>query len=408
MPAFMSASHQTKERSASVLIAGGGIGGLAAGLALARAGQAVQVFERAAQPSEHGAGIQLGPNAMRVLQHWGLDRALSPYLVEPEGLEVRSAHSDRVLGRLRLGAAMRQRYGASYGLIHRADLHRVLREALAQTSGSALQFDHAMQAYTMTEEGVDVNFAHGAQVRGDWLLGADGAWSAVRAQLLGDGQPQPTGHLAYRALLPQALVPARWQSQQVTVWLGRGLHVVHYPVRRGECLNVVVLVEGRIAGDLSDWNQAAKAQDLQACLQGHCSALCDLIGLAPSWRLWALSARAPMQGAHQQAQGRVALLGDAAHPMLPYLAQGAAMAIEDAQTLAQVMNGLPGSSDVPERLQLYAQRRWQRNARVQARALRNGRIFHAHGPMAWGRNLAMGVLGESLLRMDWLYGHQSG
>jgi salicylate hydroxylase len=216
-------------------------------------------------------------------------------------------------------------------------------------------------------------------------------------------------------MVRQSDLPATLRSQQVIAWLGPKLHVVQYPVRSGEWLNVVAIVHGRVVGDMSNWDHSANAQDLLEVMAATCAPLKDLITAIGSWRLWPLSIRPPMQGAHQHAKGRVALLGDAAHPMVPYLAQGAAMAIEDAATLADILTcgGLfnvnevnSNPIDVPGLLLHYAQARWQRNARVQARAIRNGEIFHATGPMRWGRDMAMRLLGEDLLDMPWLYGHQ--
>jgi salicylate hydroxylase len=177
---------------------------------------------------------------------------------------------------------------------------------------------------------VSLETTEGLTVEGDVLIGADGLWSRVREIMLNDGPPRVSGHLAYRAMLPQSDLPMRLRSQQVTAWLGPRLHVVQYPVRCGDWLNVVAIVHGEIGGDLHDWDHSANADDLQREMGATCPALRDLIAAVPSWRLWALCDRPPMQGAWQQAQGRVALLGDAAHPMRPYLAQGAGMAIEDA------------------------------------------------------------------------------
>ena len=181
------------------------------------------------------------------------------------------------------------------------------------------------------------------------------------------------------------------------------MHVVQYPVRSGEWLNIVVFVHGEVPDDFQNWDHSANALDLKSAVQGSCNALHSLLEAVPSWRLWVMHDRPPMQGAHQHAQGRVALLGDAAHPMRPYLAQGAGMAIEDAAELGSVLNG-SAAQNVPAALQQFAARRWQRNARVQARALRNGHIFHATGPMRWGRDVAMKLMGETLLDMPWLYG----
>jgi salicylate hydroxylase len=191
------------------------------------------------------------------------------------------------------------------------------------------------------------------------------------------------------------------------------MHVVQYPVCGGEWLNVVAIVHGQVQGDMSHWDHSGNAAELQQRLQGTCKLLRDLIQAVPDWRLWALSIRPPMRSGREQAGGRVALLGDAAHPMVPYLAQGAGMAIEDAAVLAGVLDeggllaaneGQPvAASLVPGLLRQYAQQRWQRNARVQATAIRNGKIFHASGLMAFGRNAAMKIRGERLLDQPWLY-----
>jgi len=398
---------------AQVLIAGGGIGGLSAALACARAGAQVTLFERSAEFGEVGAGIQLGPNVMRVLSNWGFKEALTALTAIPQRLQIRSALSGAELGVLPLGDAMLARYGAPYATIGRADLHGLLLQTVQQRGDVDLQLSSPVVAFDQTDLGVTVELAHEQQVPGQVLVAADGGWSTLRQQLLGDGSPRPTGHLAYRAMLRQSDLPAQLRSQQITAWLGPKLHVVQYPVRGGEWLNVVAIVHGRVQGDMACWDHSANAQDLQRAMTGTCSPLRDLIHAIGHWRLWPLSIRAPMRGPHEHAKGRVALLGDAAHPMLPYLAQGAAMAIEDAATLAAALalGGLFGGSvnrqggaDVVGSLQHYAQQRWQRNARVQARAIRNGEIFHATGVTRWGRDAAMKLLGKGLLDQPWLYG----
>jgi salicylate hydroxylase len=234
-------------------------------------------------------------------------------------------------------------------------------------------------------------------------VGADGLWSAVRTQLLHDAPPRASGHVAYRALVLQTDLPAHLRSANVTLWLAPKLHMVHYPVRGGDWLNLVVVVEGESLGHPQSWDHPAQAAVLQEALVRAQvgSAVQDIVWAVQDWRLWPLHARLPMRGAHELAQGRVALLGDAAHPMLPYLAQGAGMAIEDAAALAEALSLHPGAA--PQALQHYAKQRWQRNARVQARAWRNGRIFHASGPLAWGRDLALRWLGQRLLEVPWLY-----
>jgi len=398
-----------------VLIVGGGIGGLSAALACTRAGAEVALFERSAMFSEFGAGIQLSPNVVKILYGWGLQQALAEVVALPDRLQVRSASSGAVLGTLRLGEVMARRYGAPYLTIHRADLHQLLLIALQQQGGAALNLSSTVISFEQTERDVALQLAQDQLVRGDLLVGADGGWSGIRQQLLADGTPQPTGHLAYRALISQARLPVHLRSSQVTAWLGPQMHVVQYPVRGGEWLNVVAIVHGQVQGDMSHWDHSGNAVELQQRLQATCKPLRDLIQAVPDWRLWALSIRPPMRSGREQAGGRVALLGDAAHPMVPYLAQGAGMAIEDAAVLADVLEegGLfadgPGAdsadaaSRVPGLLRQYAQQRWQRNARVQATAIRNGNIFHASGLMALARNAAMKIRGEGLMDQPWLY-----
>jgi salicylate hydroxylase len=375
----------------------------------------VALFERSAEFSEFGAGIQLSPNVVKILYGWDLQKTLAEVVAFPDRLQVRSASSGAELGMLRLGDDIARRYGSPYLTIHRADLHALLLAALQQQGGVALNLSSSVISFEETETDVSVLLAHDQEVRGDLLVGADGGWSSIRQQLLADGTPQPTGHLAYRALISQARLPMHLRSSQVTAWLGPQMHVVQYPVRRGEWLNVVAIVHGQVQGDMSHWDHSGNAAELQQRLQATCKPLKDLIQAVPDWRLWALSIRPPMRSGREQAGGRVALLGDAAHPMVPYLAQGAGMAIEDAAVLARVLQegglfantsdalGTDPASLVPGLLRQYAQQRWQRNARVQATAIRNGKIFHASGLMAFGRNAAMKIRGEGLMDQPWLY-----
>ncbi|QBK05759.1 FAD-dependent oxidoreductase [Hylemonella gracilis] len=391
-----------------VLIAGGGIGGLATALACRRAGCRVRLYERAPEFTEIGAGIQLGPNVVRVLRDWGLEATLAEVVARPDRVQARRATDGVMLANLPL-ADFPQRYGAPYFSIHRADLHTLLLDALRREQADSLWLyrGRTLEAYEASEEAVRVRLDDGLEVEGDLLIGADGLWSRVRAQLLGDGPPSATGHLAYRALVRQAALPATLRSHCVTVWLGPGLHVVVYPVRGGDWLNVVALVEGPAPADPAQWDNAANAADLKACLAGTCAPLRELVAAVPAWRLWALNDRPPVQDAAQMAQGRVALLGDAAHPMRPYLAQGAGMAIEDADELGRLLGQareLGALIDTPLLLQRYALNRWQRNASVQARAARNGRLYHLRGPAAWARDTGLRLLGARLMDQPWLYG----
>ncbi len=394
--------------SRQTLIVGGGIGGLAAALACSRAGSRVALFERTPAFAEVGAGVQLGPNVTRVLHGWGLQAAMARVAAFPERLQVRNAVSGAELGVLRLGDAAVARYGAPYVTVHRADLHSVLLAAVHENPLVELHLNHTVQGFQQQADLVRLNLCNGlgalSERTGDVLVGADGLWSQVRQQLLGDGAPVATGHLAYRGLVRQSSLPVHLRSQQVTAWLGPRLHVVQYPVRGGEWLNVVAIVHGQMNGPAENWDHSANASDLMAHLAATCAPLQDLVQAMPDWRLWALNIRPPMRNALEQARGRVALLGDAAHPMLPYLAQGAGMALEDAHEIGVALaQATDPRRDMSALLARYAVKRWQRNARVQARAIRNGEIFHATGWLRWGRDVSLKLLGERLLDMPWLY-----
>lgn len=393
-------------RIEEVLVAGGGIGGLAAALATARTGRNVRLYERAPAFGEVGAGVQLGPNVVRHLDAWGLGAPLRAVAAFPDALRVRSVATGAELGRLALGERMQQRYGAPYATIHRADLHRLLLDATRAEPRVHCHLGVAIEGFADDGRTVTLRTGQGNAVEGDALIAADGVWSRLRRQLLGDAAPWPTGHLAYRALLPQQALPEPLRARGVTAWLGPRLHAVQYPVCAGRMLNLVVIVEGRAPDDLEHWDHAANTADLRVALHGACAPLQDTLQAVADaripWRLWPLSGRAPVTSAGQMAQGLVALAGDAAHPMLPYLAQGAGMAIEDAAALQQALG--MDALDMPLRLRRYALNRWQRNARVQARSWRNGRIFHATGPVRWGRDTAMRLLGARLLDVPWLYG----
>ena len=393
----------TRDGHKQVLIAGGGIGGLAAALACAQFRLPVTLMERSAQLSEVGAGVQIGPNVTRILQSWGLGKALAQVATFPHQLQARDAQTGQVLGTLRLGERATTRYGAPYACIHRADLQSVLHHA-ALDVGVDIRLGRTVLNWRDTSEGVQVGTDSTQQFEASALIGADGIWSAVRQQLLADAPPSFTGHLAYRALVSQADLPVHLRTDQVTVWMGPHLHVVHYPVRSGQWLNLVAIVHGVKPNpdSVQEWDHAGHAQALMRAMGAVGSDLHERLASVSTWRQWALHDRAPLIGASQMAQGRVALLGDAAHPMRPYLAQGAGMAIEDAQVLAQCLSA--GQEPVSTRLQAYAAQRWARNARVQARAIRNGRIFHAHGAVALGRNLSMWLMGERVMDVPWLYG----
>ena len=233
------------------------------------------------------------------------------------------------------------------------------------------------------------------------LVGADGLWSQVRKHVGDDGAPRVTGHLAFRAMLPQSALPVPLRSQVVTAWMGPDFHAVHYPVRAGEWLNVVCIVHDKVTGDPQSWDHSPNAHELRSRMALARGPLRDLIYAIDHWRLWPLNDREPMASAAEHAKGRIALLGDAAHPMRPYLGQGAGMAIEDAAALARCIEETP--LEIPHALQRYAEMRWQRNAKVQARAIRNGQIYHLKGLAQVGRDLSLKLLGARLIDVPWLY-----
>ena len=391
----------------SILIVGGGIGGLAAALACAQRGAQAHVIERAHAFSEVGAGIQMGPNVTRTLFSWGLEKALREVVFTPERLQVRDVQTGRSLGVLRLGQRSLSTYGAPYFTVHRADLHQVLLNHVLRSGTCQLSLNTSIDLIREETDHLSVSgrglpdgrFEH---VTAEAVVGADGLWSATRQYVVPQTSPRVTGLIAYRALVPMQALPESLRTHDVTVWVGPQVHAVLYPVRRGEFLNLVVIVRASSPEPLEDWDHVANKRDLDVAMGFAHADLKKILETVEAWRLWPLCDRPPLTGFHEMAKGRIALLGDAAHPMRPFLAQGAGMAIEDAQVLAQCLASDAGS--VADRLQAYADQRWARNAQVQARAIRNGSIFHAQGLVAMGRNMSMRLMGERLMDVPWLYG----
>ena len=390
--------------SRELLIAGGGIGGLAAALAARRARWEVRLFEQAERFSEVGAGIQLGPNTSRILREWELlEGPLGGQVVAPPRLRVRDGVDGGELGLLELGASCEQRYGAPYLTVHRADLQAALLEA-ARMAGTRLHTGCRISSVEPLEDGVAVRTPMAELVHGDALVAADGVWSKLRSEVAGGAAPRASGHLAYRGIVRQQDLPEPLRSVEVTVWLAPRMHLVSYPVRGGDWLNVVCVVEGTQPGDPHDWDHAASQAQLDAALGPVCAEVRERVASMPDWRLWVLHARDPVASPDQMARGRLALLGDAAHPMRPYLAQGAGMAIEDARELQRVLVMVSDDiADVPTALRRYALNRWERVGKVQERSQRNGTIFHATGPLRMARNAALRTLGTRLLDQPWLY-----
>jgi salicylate hydroxylase len=382
------------------LIVGGGIGGLTTALALARTGMSATVLERSAFADETGAGIQLGPNAIRALAQLGVLDAIAATAFSPDVLRLFDGLSGTRLATVPLGQIAEERYGAPYLTLHRADLHASLLAACRADGAIELRsgFD-ATEAETLAEP-VMVRDADGPQVEGSILIAADGLWSRLRDRIVPDADLRFSGAIAWRALLPRSEVPAPFADPEVGLWLGPHAHLVHYPVRGGKDLNIVAVVEGGSAKQ--GWSRRAEPDLLLPSFQRWARPAKTLLQAVETWRCWSLFQLKPLP---RWTDGRMALLGDAAHPVLPYLAQGAALAIEDAITLAASLKASGG--DPASAFPRYQSLRMDRAARVQAQAARFGRIYHLRGPAAFARNFLLGRRHpESLLQsFDWLYGH---
>jgi salicylate hydroxylase len=394
--------------SRTVVIAGAGIGGLTAALAIARHGYRVVLLEQSDELQETGAGIQLSPNASRLLIALGLGEQLAASATAPEELMVGNAGSGRVLVRAPLGAAAEQRYGAPYWIVHRADLQSALVAAVAAHPDIVLRLSTRVDDFAIHANGVTVA-AHQRQdareetveERGLALVAADGVWSRLRARLGHADALRFAGHSAWRALVPAQAVACGLSIPTVNLWFGRDGHVVYYPVKGGRLINVVAIT--RDTWHEPGWSAPGDRSELIARFPPRAwhGPSRDLLVAADRWLKWGLFEAPALSW---WGRGPVTLLGDAAHPMLPYLAQGAAMAIEDAVELARCLS--QASSDLAPAMRLYEGRRRARTERTQREAHRTGAIYHLGGVAGLARSLALAAMGgERLLRrQDWLYG----
>ena len=387
-----------------VLVVGGGIGGLTAALALEKRGHAVTVVEQSGVISEVGAGLQLSPNAMKVLNGLGVGARVMTDAFRPQAAEMRWGRSGATIFSIPLRKAAVNRWGAEYIHVHRADLIEALRAELAARAPDSILLGHRLERYENRGDKVVAYFEGGGTMEADLLIGADGIHSAVRAQMLGPDKPEFTGCVAWRATAPVTALGDHAPPPTATVWAGPRKHAVTYLLRRGSLANFVGVVEHKTPGDESWTATGAKEQALKDFKRWHPS-VTGIIEAADSMNRWALYGRKPLP---KWSDGRATLLGDACHPMLPFLAQGAAMAIEDAWALAAC---LETEADVAAALAAYEARRKPRVTRVQAGARANAKLYHrgnpitrfgSYVPMAMAARAAPGFVRS---RLDWIYDH---
>jgi salicylate hydroxylase len=397
------AAEQNLTSSRTVIVVGAGIGGLTAALALARSGFRVVVFEQAERLEEAGAGIQLSPNAARTLIGLGLEGRLHPHVVAPAALRVLDAENGREIVRMPLGDSAAQRYGAPYWVIHRSDLQAALADTVAQDPNIVLKLGARIGAFAVQTNGVTVaaqNVAGSIEDSGTALIAADGLWSTTRERMGLSERPRFAQRVAWRALIPAKQVSPEFTEPLVHLWLGSAAHLVHYPVKGGDLINIVLIMDD--TWNAPGWSEPTLRSDLLERISRNQWAPppLSLINAPDSWLKWALYDLKPLP---RWSQGPVTLLGDAAHPMLPYLAQGAAMAIEDAAVVAQCL--AQTADDPAAALQTYWAKRHARAYEVQRLAARNGSRYHLGGVQAMVRNLAMHALGGARLlhHYDWLY-----
>jgi 2-polyprenyl-6-methoxyphenol hydroxylase-like FAD-dependent oxidoreductase len=390
---------QRKDRDLPFLIAGGGIGGLVAAYALALKGFPVRVFEQAEAFREVGAGIQLGPNIFRALEKIGLKEAMLADAWHPGALTMRCGLTGKVITSMPLGPQAEAYFGQPYAVTHRHDIHAVYLKACQGNNLISLESKSEVVDFDDKNDHVTVTLKSGEQVDGRALIGCDGLWSKIREKVVGDGKPRVSGHIAYRAVLKREEVPSDLWQKDMLLYAGPRTHFVQYPLRRGELYNLVAVfhsdhyVEG--------WNTEGDKQLLFDHFKAQRPEVRRMLERIETWRYWVLCDREPVKN---WSKGRVTLLGDAAHPMLQYLAQGACQATEDAVWLADKVAAQP--DDLPAAFAAYEQQRYLRTARVQIMARVYGEFFHARGPTAELRDQMLGARTpeQAYEAINWLYG----
>jgi salicylate hydroxylase len=393
--------------SRTIVVAGAGIGGLTASLGLAGQGFRVVILEKAERLEETGAGLQLSPNASRVLVDLGLQPRLGPRAVTPDAISIMSARSGGEIARLPLGQAATFRAGAPYWVVHRADLQAALQAQVNDNPDIELRLGCQFEDAVPHARGLTVVQRSGMarhQELAVALIGADGIWSTVRNHLFPKVQPLFSGLIAWRGTLEATQLPREYTAPRVQLWMGPDAHLVAYPISGARQINVVAVVPG--SWNRPGWSAPGETSEIRNVFaSSRWPAIARMmIGAVDDWRKWALFTL-PEDG--RWTDGAIALLGDAAHAMLPFAAQGAGMAIEDAAVLAKCLKQAAGENagSIPAALKRYERLRRARVARVARAARRSGQIYHLAGPAAFARDLAIRALGprRMLARQNWIY-----
>ena len=386
--------------SKAVIIAGGGIGGLAAALGLARKGVSSCVLERAGEFGEIGAGIQIGPNAFHCFDYLGVGDEARAKAVYIDSLRLMDGLGGEQIATIPLDKDFRERFGNPYAVVHRPDLHGVLLDACRHSGLVELRTRHNVIRYEQDGAAVRVHCDNDTRLEGLALIGADGLRSAVRQQLVGDGEPRVSGHTTYRSVIPTEKMPEDLRWNAATLWAGPRCHIVHYPLAGWKLFNLVVTYHNDVSEAVA--GKPVEKDEVRRGFEHIAPRARQIIDHGEDWKLWVLCDRDPVLN---WVDGRVALLGDAAHPMLQYFAQGACMAMEDAVCLAHMFEH--NGDDIETALQRYMQKRRVRTARVQIDSRLIGEyIYHAQGATAEVRNQVMSGLSPEQWfdKLGWLYG----
>lgn len=385
----------------NIIIVGGGIGGLAAALACAAAGHEILVLERQEDFTELGAGIQLAPNAFHALDHLGVGSQVRERAVQIDELRLMDGVEGGLITRLPLGDNYQRTFENPYMVVHRTDLYYPLLDACRANPSINLRTSCAVTGYSQSDTDVSVNMSNGPSVKADVVLGADGIRSIIRQQIVGDGAPRVSGHTIYRSVIPMGRVPLDLRWNAVTLWAGPKWHFVHYPIAGGKYMNLAATRDDQATQAVT--GEAATHAKVLAEFVGLNGEARRLLELGEDWKKWVLCDRDPVK---IWTDGRVALLGDAAHPMLQYAAQGACMALEDAVVLGTLLKRA-NNGNVTARLIQYNAVRRDRTARVVNIAREMGeQVYHATGKAAQKRNANLGSLSPAAIhrKIDWLHG----